>query len=451
MPTLRRIITRIKWLTHKLRQPQRSLKHTLGLCLFFLSACQGKYHTYQSSSQPGQPSDTAQTGSTDQGDTADTDTPIDEGLSDVELLRAAINGDIDANDAFKTIASQGGFPVKTGSNTYLFACLCDGGTWSLTGTFTEWTPLPMTQSGSIWWLETTVDDAIDALYKFSDGENYIPDPYARRYGYDDNGEHSLVESQRAHLERWHSEGNAAVMPRRIRVWVPEDGVFDRTLFVHDAQNIFDPNASWGGWKLQDSVPEKTLVVGLDNTVQRMDEYTHTADRIDGTEVGGLGDAYADYLHLEIRPFIESQYGAAQINGLMGASLGGLISLYTALRYPNGYDMAISLSGTVGWGRIDHDNPTIIELFQDAGIQPFAIYIDSGGYGDCYDSDGDGIQDDSWNSPDNYCENLQFRDTLANLGYSFDVSLWHWHENGAEHNEAAWAARVWRPLSHFYSL
>ena len=297
------------------------------------------------------PSDTAQTGNTDQGDTADTDTPIDEGLSDVELLRAAINGDIDANDAFKTIASQGGFPVKTGSNTYLFACLCDGGTWSLTGTFTEWTSTPMTQSGSIWWLETTVDDAIDALYKFSDGENYIPDPYARRYGYDDNGEHSLVESStrpsRTLAQRRKFSSHA---PQPASLGSGKWG-FDRTLFVHDAQNIFDPNAPWGGWKLQDSLCLRrpwwwdwtTRFNGWMNTpTQRI--------RIDGMEVGGLGDAYADYLHLEIRPFIETQYGAAQINGLMGASLGGLISLYTALRYPNGYDMAISLSGTVGWGR-----------------------------------------------------------------------------------------------------
>ena len=450
MAVARRIVNSIRRLAHKLRQPQNSLKHMTGLFLILLSACQGKYQAYQSTKQAAQDTDTAQT-STVEDDTAPADSPDYETLNDEELLRAAINGERNADETFKIIASQGGFPIKTGANTFLFACLCDSGPWSLTGMFSEWALLPMIQSGSIWWLETTIDDATDTLYKFSNGQVYIPDPYARRYGYDNNGEYSLVEAQRAHLERWHNDGNEDILARRIRVWVPENGHFDRTLFVHDAQNIFDPSAPWGGWKLQDSVPEKTLVVGVDNSIQRMDEYTHTTDRIDEGEVGGLGDAYANYLHMEIRPFIEDQYGVAEINGLMGASLGGLISLYTALRYPNAYDMAISLSGTVGWGRIELSNPTIIELFQNAGQQPFAIYIDSGGYGDCYDSDGDGIQDDNLNSPDNYCENLQFRDSLADLGYSFDVSLWHWHENGAEHNEAAWAARVWRPLSHFYSL
>ena len=437
-------------MAHKVRQPRRSLKRILGLCMFLVAACQGKYHTYTTDTAEPAPVDTAQSPSSP-NDTADSTDTNSDALSDETLLREAIEGLRDADETFSTIAAQGGFPIKTSQNTYLFACLCEGGDWSLTGSFTEWTLLPMTQSGAIWWLETTVDAPAEVLYKFSDGQAYIPDPFARRYGYDDNGEFSLVESSNAHLERWYSEGAEQLMARRLRIWVPEGGQFERTLYVHDAQNIFDPSAPWGGWRLQDSLPEKTLVVGIDNTIQRMEEYTHTTDSIDGSVYGGLGDAYADYLHLEIRPFIEAHYGTAPSNGLMGASLGGLISLYTALRYPNDYAMAISLSGTVGWGRIEQSNLTIIELFEDAGQQPFAIYIDSGGYGDCYDSDGDGIQDDNWNSPDNYCENLQFRDSLANIGYRFDESLWHWHEDGAEHNEAAWAARVWRPLSHFSSL
>ena len=201
-----------------------------------------------------------------------------------------------------------------------------GWSWSLTGSFTEWTLLPDPKR-RIWWLETTVDSPAEALYKFSDGQAYIPDPFARRYGYDENGEFSLVESSKAHLERWYSEGTDQLMARRLRIWVPEGGQFERTLYVHDAQNIFDPRAPWGGWRLPDSLPEKTLVVGIDNTIQRMEEYTHTTDSIDGSVYGGLGDAYADYLHLEFDPSLRT-LRTAPSNGLMGASLGGLISLYT---------------------------------------------------------------------------------------------------------------------------
>ena len=43
---------------------------------------------------------------------------------------------------------------------------------------------------------------------------------------------------------------------------------------------------------------------------------------------------------------------------------------------------------------------------------------------------------------------QFADALAGAGYTWDTTLFHWHEPGAPHNEAAWAARVWRPIEQF---
>jgi hypothetical protein len=48
--------------------------------------------------------------------------------------------------------------------------------------------------------------------------------------------------------------------------------------------------------------------------------------------------------------------------------------------------------------------------------------------------------------DNYCETVQMRDVLDSAGYEFNVDLFHWHEPGALHNEAAWHARVGLPLT-----
>ena len=89
--------------------------------------------------------------------------------------------------------------------------------------------------------------------------------------------------------------------------------------------------------------------------------------------------------------------------------------------------------------------------RESGHQGVPIYLDSGGDGSCYDGDGDGIEDDDPNASDNYCENLQLRDTLEAAGYTHDVDLWHWWEPGAPHNEAAWAERVWRPLELFAGI
>jgi hypothetical protein len=47
--------------------------------------------------------------------------------------------------------------------------------------------------------------------------------------------------------------------------------------------------------------------------------------------------------------------------------------------------------------------------------------------------------------------VQLRDVLSSKGYVFDQDLWHWWEDGAPHNEAAWAARAFRPLQAFEKL
>jgi hypothetical protein len=98
----------------------------------------------------------------------------------------------------------------------------------------------------------------------------------------------------------------------------------------------------------------------------------------------------------------------------------------------------------------HTGETMIERYEAEGVQPFVVFLDSGGNGPCADTDGDGIFDDG-DGTDNYCETVQMRDTLAGVGYTFDVDLHHWHEPGAQHNEAAWAARVFRPLDIFAGL
>jgi hypothetical protein len=190
-----------------------------------------------------------------------------------------------------------------------------------------------------------------------------------------------------------------------------------------------------------------LVVGIDNSPERMAEYTHVEDTIDGVVYGGRAEDYA-VLVQSLRADVEDRYGAAARVGLMGSSLGGLVSLVIADLEPDAWDFVISMSGTLGWGSIGAHEQTIIERYAGAGHRSFGIYLDSGGEGPCEDADGDGILDDSPTSSDNYCETRQMADTLSGIGYAWEEDLWHWHEPGAAHNEAAWAARVGRPLSIF---
>lgn len=372
----------------------------------------------------------------------------EQSVSDEALLRAAISGEADPSTTLARIARQGGLPVRTDAGSHLFACLCGEGDWSLAGDHDDWAGSPMAQSGALWWAEVDLSEPDGSKYKYTAADAWIPDPLGRRYAYDEFGKVSLVADSGPHLEQWFAVDGFGLVPRDLHIWVPEAGTHGRTMYAHDGQNLFDPEAIWGGWRLHESAPAGMLIVGIENTPDRIDEYTHTTDVLDGHTYGGAGDAHADLLHEVIRPMVEAHYGAPGPSALMGSSLGGLISFHTAHRFPGAYDLAISLSGTMGWGSIGTNNPTMLERYAASGHQDTALYLDSGGSGTCWDADDDGLADDDPASSDNYCENAQFRDELAAAGYGFEVDLWHWHEPDAPHNEAAWADRVWRPLEIF---
>jgi predicted alpha/beta superfamily hydrolase len=401
---------------------------------------------------PVKPDDTGPHG-TDTGDTSETGWVECE--AELQALAALAEGDpptsAQVQDVLAQVAAGCGWPLHAGDDRYLFACDCGGGAWSVAGDFNEWAGQPMENHGALHWVELSIPSPIDAGYKLVKAASYQADPWSRRYLYDGNGELSLVRAHRPHLERWPGVEAEGLRSRTVRVWVPEGARFDRVLYAHDGQNLFDPQAIWGGWALQSSLPDGILVVANDNTADRMEEYTHVQDRIHGSWYGGEGDTYAAFVHERLRPWAESRYGAAEIHGLLGSSLGGLISLHIAQRYPGEYDFAASMSGTLGWGSIGASNETMIERYAAAGRQGTVIYLDSGGSGTCYDSDGDGIQDDDPSSSDNYCETVQMAETLAGLGYQYEQDLWHWWEPGASHNEQAWAARVELPLTVFASL
>src|SRR5262249_51173760 len=155
----------------------------------------------------------------------------------------------------------------------------------------------------------------------------------------------------------------------------------------------------------------------------------------------------------VRPLVRERYGEPGPVGTMGSSLGGLIAFHIADRFPGEYAFAASLSGTMGWGSIGPEmhNQTMIERYAAHGHQATVLYLDSGGGGTCFDSDGDGIDDDDPSASDNYCENAQMKATLLGVGYQEGQDLTYWYEPGATHDEAHWAARVFRPLDLFDSL
>jgi predicted alpha/beta superfamily hydrolase len=360
---------------------------------------------------------------------------------------------VDAPGTLAKYANENGWPMQVEGGVLFVSTDLKLG--FVAGEHDQWAGTPMQPDQGFLWVVLPVLDGDQ--YKFTDKITFVADPFARSFTYDTFGEISLVKPKTAHIERWVGIGDAALKPRTVRVWVPTDPV-THELYMADGQNLWDPKAPFGYWKLQETTPPGLLVVGIDNTPARLDEYTHIKDlitEVSATEqIGGLGDAYADFLKNTVRPLIRKHYGEPGPVGLMGSSLGGLISLHIADRDPGAYAFAGSLSGTLGWGSIGAGihNPTMIERYKAHGHQSTVLYLDSGGVEvPCADTDGDGIHDDDLNGKDNYCENVQMRDTLLSSGYMADKDFFYHWEPGAVHNEAAWSKRVFRPFGIFMGL
>jgi enterochelin esterase-like enzyme len=140
--------------------------------------------------------------------------------------------------------------------------------------------------------------------------------------------------------------------RLLRVWVPpgydEPGNTQPypVFYLNDAQNLFDQATAFAGvdWQVDETVDRLVregrvppmIVVGIDNTgVQRLREFVPYVS-LHPRVLRPRGKKYPQFLAREIMPFIERQYRVARgphNTGLGGSSLGGLISLYTAMEMP----------------------------------------------------------------------------------------------------------------------
>lgn len=362
---------------------------------------------------------------------------------DAVIVKKVLDGQLDADIGLAEVARGSGWPIST-SRGYLFATRDEGqGPYSLESPTGAFPRVQLRTTAGLAWALVPVPSPPGVEYRFLTrvGDPFS-DPLSRYFQYSATGTLSFVSLTGTHLERWPGIGDDRLARRTLRVLVPALPP-THTMFAQDGQNLFGPSP-FGGWRLQDAAGPTTLVVGIDNTVDRIAEYTPVLDVVNTQTLGGKGLDYADFVENTVRPFIESRYGTTAHRGVMGSSLGGLISYVIKRRYPASYEFAASLSGTLGWGSIGPGvhNQTEIEAWAALGTCPTGtFYVDSGGGpgSGCVDSDGDGIQDDTPDSADNYCENVQLRDTLLTLGCGTRVT--YVFSSGSPHSEPAWRGRA----------
>ena len=162
------------------------------------------------------------------------------------------------------------------------------------------------------------------------------------------------------------------------------------LYLQDGQNLFDEaTSSKGEWHVDETVEHLVgsfkippmFVIGIDNAGDtRSSEYLPYPDPLndkDGVadEKSFQGKEYARFLTTEVMPFIEKRYRisrGAMNTGIGGASYGGVITLYTALQYPNvfGHVLVESPELWIGKNQLIKDAQTAKQL-------PYKMYIGIG--------------------------------------------------------------------------
>jgi predicted alpha/beta superfamily hydrolase len=167
---------------------------------------------------------------------------------------------------------------------------------------------------------------------------------------------------------------------------------------------------------------EAIVIGVANSANRIYEYTPTPDP--STPGGGGADLYLQMLIQELKPTIDGMLRTrtdVASTAMAGSSLGGLVTAYAGVRYPEVFGLVAELSPTTSW-----NNDVIVSDVQatpPAPARPLVVYVDS----------GSGSGDDETDT-----------DVLASeylsIGYVDGVNFCHVIQPGGQHSETYWAER-----------
>lgn len=240
--------------------------------------------------------------------------------------------------------------------------------------------------------------------------------------------------------------SAFVRPRTVRVWLPPGYAADTTrrfpvLYFHDGNNVFDAATAfaaveWGADEAADRLVRSGrvapfIIVAIDNTPDRISEYTPVADPRHG---GGGADRYARFLIEELKPFVDRTFRTrteAAATGVVGSSLGGIVSLWLGLEFPGTFGRIGVVSPAAWWA--DGDLAGRVAAARGAGLR---IWLDVGTNEGTTPADAQRWVRDA----------RELHKALLARGYRTDVDLHYEEVEGARHHESAWAARVERLMA-----
>lgn len=235
--------------------------------------------------------------------------------------------------------------------------------------------------------------------------------------------------------------------RDIYVWLPPS--YDPraakrypVVYMHDGQNLFDAHLSFSGeWQVDETMTAlaedgiAAIVVGVPNNADRITEYNPFNDAYLGQ---GRGDDYLDFIVQTVKPLIDADFQTLpdrDHTALVGSSMGGLISMYGFFRQSAVFGLCGAMSPAYWFG-----GNALISFVEDAPYIPGKIYMDIG--------TNEGVAAKRFprhlgitqkRMSRFYVTSVQqIRRQLLNKGYT---DMLYVEDDGAPHNESAWARRL----------
>jgi len=200
-----------------------------------------------------------------------------------------------------------------------------------------------------------------------------------------------------------------LLPRDVWVWVPPSYFDDPSahfpvIYMHDGQNLFYPEKSYSHvtWGIAETITklsgwgyiQPAIVVGIDNTPNRFGDYlpTRPFDTPEGKAylaslpeeaqpehniINFVADQYLKLVAEVIKPRVDQELRTLpdlKHTFMMGSSMGGLISLYGVVLYPEVFGGAGCFS--TDWPSVNQVINAYLEAhLPEAGTHKF--YFDHG--------------------------------------------------------------------------
>ncbi|MCP4361533.1 MAG: alpha/beta hydrolase [Chloroflexi bacterium] len=222
------------------------------------------------------------------------------------------------------------------------------------------------------------------------------------------------------------------------------------LYMHDGYNLFDEATSYvGEWQVDETMERlsaqkqlEAIVVGIPSMgMQRIDEYSPFKDEQYG---GGRGDDYLAFIVYTLKPLIDAGFRTLpdkQNTGILGSSMGGLISLYAFFAFPATFGFTGVMSPSLWFAE-----SAIFNYVEEAPFQQGKIYLDAG------TREMGGVWPDQMmlraRSRRYYGRVRHMKRILVKKGYRPTRNLLHIEGKEAGHDEAAWADRLPQAIRFF---